>query len=416
MTTTQPTPPDTREIVLEVAGVTKRFPGVIANQDVSLKLHKGEILALLGENGAGKSTLMNIIYGLYHPDEGQILLKEREVKFASPREAIHSGIGMVHQHFQLIPVMTVAENVVLGEEKTVSGQEDAPPPDETAFAGAVRLMWGALWRVVTPFLAALVGVGLGYILFLFLLNFGIYLPNNPDFGQRRFQRLELFEKASLALGEYYQSHPVLTTILVWLPLVLGAVGGALTMVWLYRHARRTWHGRTLKLEYSAHRSVMDMAVSAILDWFGTVLNRLNRRRTARRVREISKQFNLEVDPDATIEKLPVGIQQRVEIVKALYRKAEILILDEPTAVLTPQEGRELFRIMKDLAAKGVSIIFITHKLKEVFAIADHIVVMRGGRVMGAAAPASMTEASLAAMMVGREVLLKVNKQPAQPAP
>ncbi len=254
---------NTKNVVLEVQNITKQFPGVLANDNVSMKLHEGEILALLGENGAGKSTLMNIIYGLYHADSGSVMLNGREVHFASPREAIHSGIGMVHQHFQLIPVMTVAENIVLGEEVTN----------------------------------------------------GIFL---------------------------------------------------------------------------------DMAEAA------------------RRVRELSEQHNLAVDPDALIEDLPVGIQQRVEIIKALYRDAQILILDEPTAVLTPQEVQELFKIMRNLAARGVSIIFITHKLKEVLAVAHRIVVMRGGRVVGTTTPQESTEASLAAMMVGREVLLRVEKSPAHP--
>ncbi len=254
---------DDREVVLEVRGITKEFPGVRANDNVDLTLHKGEILALLGENGAGKSTLMNIIYGLYHADAGTIRLKGREVRFVSPREAIHSGIGMVHQHFQLIPVMTVAENVVLGEEVT--------------------------------------------------------------------------------------------------------------------------DGLFLDIQEAAYR-----------------------------VRALSEQYNLAVDPDAIIEELPVGMQQRVEIIKALYREAEILILDEPTSVLTPQEVEELFKVMRNLAAKGVSIIFITHKLKEVLAVADRIVVMRDGAVVGSTTPAESTSESLAAMMVGREVLLRVEKGPAHP--
>jgi ABC-type uncharacterized transport system ATPase subunit len=252
------------DIVLETRDITKTFPGVLANDRVSIQLRRGEILALLGENGAGKTTLMNIVYGLYHADGGQVLLRGQPVHFASPREAIHSGIGMVHQHFQLIPVMTVAENVMLGAEVTR-------------------------------------GAGV-----------------------------------------------------------------------------------------------------------------LDRARASREVLELSREYGLEVPPDAIIEELPVGIQQRVEIVKALYRKAGILILDEPTAVLTPQESQELFRIMRDLASRGVSIIFITHKLKEVFAVATRIVVMRDGRVVGETTPDQASERSLAAMMVGREVLLRVEKGPAKP--
>ncbi|MBP6804029.1 MAG: ABC transporter ATP-binding protein [Chloroflexi bacterium] len=252
-------------VVLEAKGITKRFPGVLANDKVDLKLHKGEVLALLGENGAGKSTLMNMLYGLYHPDEGEIWIKGEHIALKNPRDAIDRGVGMVHQHFQLVPVMTVAENVMLGSEITSRG--------------------------------------------------GI----------------------------------------------------------------------------------------------------LARRKAENRVNELSQQYGLEVDPTAIVEDLPVGTQQRVEIIKALYRNADILILDEPTAVLTPQEANELFRIMRDLTAQGVSIIFITHKLKEVLAVADRIGVLRGGRMVGTAEPQTSTEASLAELMVGRSVILTVDKKKAQPA-
>lgn len=252
-------------IVLEARGITKRFPGVIANDHVSLCLRRGEILALLGENGAGKSTLMNILYGLYHQDEGEILVNGHPVRVDSPHHAIKLGIGMVHQHFQLVPVMRVAENVMLGNEIT----------------------------------------------------------RGPFF--------------------------------------------------------------------------------------------LDRRRAAAQIRTISQQYNLEVDPEALVADLPVGAQQRVEIVKALYRNADILILDEPTAVLTPQESDELFRVMRTLVDQGKSIIFITHKLREVLHVADRIMVLRNGRVVGETTPAQSTQDQLAAMMVGREVLLQVAKTPAQPA-
>ncbi len=252
-------------IVLEAKGITKQFPGVLANDKVSLMLRRGEILALLGENGAGKSTLMNILYGLYRPDEGEIWIKGEQAALHSPGDAIARGVGMVHQHFQLVPVMTVAENVILGAEP----------------------------------------------------------------------------------------------------------GGAN----LY----------------------------------------LDRREANRRVRELSQQYGLSIDPTVEVEDLPVGLQQRVEIIKALYRNADILILDEPTAVLTPQEANDLFRIMHDLTERGVSIIFITHKLKEVLAIADRITVLRGGRVAGTADPKTSTEASLAELMVGRKVILQVDKDDAHPA-
>ena len=252
-------------IVLEAKGITKQFPGVLANDKVSLTLRRGEILALLGENGAGKSTLMNILYGLYHPDQGEIWIKGEQVTLHSPGDAIARGVGMVHQHFQLVPVMTVAENVILGAEPAGSGLH------------------------------------------------------------------------------------------------------------------------------------------------------LNRREANQRVRGLSQQYGLSIDPTVEVEDLPVGLQQRVEIIKALYRNADILILDEPTAVLTPQEANELFRIMHDLTERGVSIIFITHKLKEVLAVSDRIAVLRGGRVAGTADPKTSTEASLAELMVGRKVILQVDKDEARPA-
>lgn len=250
--------------VLELKDITKRFPGVLANDHVDLDLYKGEILALLGENGAGKSTLMNVLYGLYDPDEGEVWIKGEKIELEGPRDAIDHGIGMVHQHFQLVPVMTVAENVVLGSE-------------------TVR-----------------------------------------------------------------------------------------------------------------------------------ALDRLDQKLARQKVHDLSQQYGLEVDPRAVIENLPVGMQQRVEIIKALYRKADILILDEPTAVLTPQEANELFRVMRDLSARGVSIIFITHKLKEVLAVADRIGVLRRGRMVGTVMPDEATEQSLAELMVGREVILQVDKSEAHP--
>lgn len=249
--------------VLEARNVTKIFPGVVANEDVNLTLHKGEILALLGENGAGKSTLMNIIFGLYHPTHGEILVNGAPVLMRSPRDAIKLGIGMVHQHFQLVPVMTVTDNIMLGDESIKNGL-------------------------------------------------------------------------------------------------------------------------------------------------------LDRRTVAARIRELSQRYGLEVDPDAVVEDLPVGVRQRVEILKALYRNAKILILDEPTAVLTPQEIEGLFEVMEALRRQGESIIFITHKLKEVLRIADRIMVLRGGRVVGEADPKTATQQQLASMMVGREVILTVDKGPANP--
>lgn len=251
-------------VVLEARNITKRFPGVLANDRVDLSLHEGEILALLGENGAGKSTLMNIVYGLYHADEGEVRIDGEPVHLASPRDAIERGVGMVHQHFQLVQPMTVAENIILGAEVT---------------RGPLML----------------------------------------DLPEAR-----------------------------------------------------------------------------------------------RRVSALSGRHGLAVDPDAIIEEIPVGVQQRVEILKALYRRARILILDEPTAVLTPQEIRDLFGVMRGLVALGHSIIFITHKLREVLEVAHRIVAMRDGRVVGEAKPEESTQSSLAEMMVGRKVILQVPKGPAHP--
>ncbi len=251
---------------LELHGITKRFPGVIANEGIDLSVEPGEIHGLLGENGAGKTTLMNVLYGLYRPDEGDVLLDGRKVVFHDPGDAIEAGIGMVHQHFMLVPVFTVTENVMLGVEATR----------------------------------------------------------------------------------------------------------------------------------------------------GPLAQRLDLPTARQRIVEISRQHNLQVDPDALVENLPVGVRQRVEIIKTLYRRSDVLILDEPTAVLTPQETDELFEVMRSLKSSGTSIIFITHKLNEVLAIADRITVLRRGRVVGTTTPAQASMQSLATMMVGRPVELEVDKGPAHP--
>src|SRR5512136_283526 len=258
-------------LALQASGITKRFPGVLANDHVSFDLEKGEIHALLGENGAGKSTLMNILYGLYQPDEGEIRINDKLTRITSPHDAIAQGIGMVHQHFMLVPPLTVTENIMLGQESVTAASK---------FLGGLSV--------------------------------------------------------------------------------------------------------------------------------------LDRRTVAARVRELSHQYGLDVDPDAYVKDLTVGAQQRIEIVKALYRNAKILILDEPTAVLTPQEADDLFVIMRELTRRGVSIVFITHKLKEVLAVADRITAMRRGQVVGTTTPAETDEHKLAAMMVGREVILTVEKAPAKP--
>jgi ABC-type uncharacterized transport system ATPase subunit len=244
---------------LEMRGITKRYPGVVANDHIDLDICRGEIHALLGENGAGKTTLMNVLYGLARPDEGQILLDGAEVDITGPSDAIARGISMVHQHFMLVPVLSVAENVVLGSE--------------------------------------------------------------------------------------------------------------------------------------------------------TMANRLflDRGQASKRIGELAARFGFELDPEAKVGSLSVGQQQRVEILKALYRQAQILVLDEPTAVLTPQETEEVFGLLRRLAQDGRSVIFISHKLYEVLEVADRITVIRRGKVIGERDPASTTEEELAELMVGREVQLTVDR-------
>src|SRR5215208_4429888 len=252
------------EPILELRSITKRFPGIVANDGIDFDLRRGEAHALLGENGAGKSTLMNVVFGLYQPDEGEIRVKAEPVSMKSPRDAINHGIGMVHQHFMLVPVMTIAENIALANAPTHAGV------------------------------------------------------------------------------------------------------------------------------------LLDMDAAE------------------KRVAELSRTFHFALDPRARIENITVGQQQRVEILKALDRNADILILDEPTAVLTPQEARELFGILETLKREGISIIFISHKLNEVLEIADRISVLRRGKLIETVPREGATEAGLARMMVGREVLLRVEKAPPEP--
>ncbi|GAB3665706.1 ABC transporter ATP-binding protein [Halopiger thermotolerans] len=252
------------DLAVHLDGITKRFPGVVANDDVDLRVERGTVHALLGENGAGKTTLMNVLYGLYEPEEGRVVVDGRERSFDSPRDAIDAGVGMIHQHFMLVDTMTVAENIALGNEPT--------------------------------------------------------------------------------------------------------------------------------------------------KWFGMAVDR---EQVEREVRDLCDRYGFDVDPQATVEDLSVGVQQRVEILKALFRGADVLILDEPTAVLTPQEVEGLYDVLDELTAQGKTIIFITHKLEEATHAADAITVLRDGESVGTVDPEHTTREELAERMVGREVLLEAESEPVE---
>lgn len=361
--------------ILEVRNVTKRFPGVLANDRVSFSLEQGEILAFLGENGAGKSTLMNILYGLYRQDEGEIEVRGQPAVIDEPNDAIALGIGMVHQHFQLVPVFTVAENIVMGTEPTRFSFSWRTMGIAAGLSALLFFVGGlfALENIGQALLAAVAGgaaVAVIYGLGLLLAYLARRLRFWPYFG--------IVGVASAA-------------VLVALDLGLGGANSVALSI-------------ALALLFAG-------ASYPALKVIGTALDR---RIASRRIQALSAQYGLAVDPEALIADMPVGIQQRVEIIKTLYREAEILILDEPTAVLTPQETEELFEIMHGLTGQGKSIIFITHKLKEVMAVADRIVVLRDGRVTGQTSPSETSEEELAEMMVGREVALVVDKGLASP--
>ncbi len=360
--------------VLQVRNATKRFPGVLANDHISFTLNEGEILAFLGENGAGKSTLMNILYGLYTPDEGEIEIRGQKVSIEDPNDAIGLGIGMVHQHFQLVPVFTVAENIVMGTEPT-RPSFSWRTLGIAGVAASVLCLVGAVFTLDNAFqwlLAALTGgVAVAGILALMILL--------SWFARLRFR----FYFPITAVGG--------AAFLAALASVLGAAG-----------------------------QIPFLVLAAIL--FGlasypaiqVIMTAVDRQKAAQRIHELSELYGLAVDPNVLVENIPVGVQQRVEIIKTLYREADVLILDEPTAVLTPQETEELFQIMHSLTDQGKSIMFITHKLKEVMAIADRVIVLRDGRLVGERTPKDTSAEELAEMMVGREVELVVEKGPASP--
>lgn len=360
--------------ILEATNISKRFPGVLANDQISFSLNQGEILAFLGENGAGKSTLMNILYGLYAPDAGEIHVRGAKVTIQEPNDAIKLGIGMVHQHFQLVPVFTVAENIILGTEPVRFSFSSRTLGLLSGAAALLFFVGGVFsqshvgqWLVTS--VAGAASVAALYALF-FLLGF-------------------------LSRFRFWLYVPIVAA---------GSIASLVGVAWYLKIGHRLPLLVSLALLFT-------LASYPALRVITTALDRLT---AAHRIRTLSSQYGLAVDPNALIADLPVGMQQRVEILKTLYREAEILILDEPTAVLTPQETEELFQIMRGLVKQNKSIIFITHKLKEVMAVADRIIVLRNGRVMGETTPAQTSEAELAEMMVGREVALVVEKGPASP--
>jgi ABC-type uncharacterized transport system ATPase subunit len=362
--------------ILEMHNITKRFPGVLANDRISFSLGQGEILAFLGENGAGKSTLMNVLYGLYAQDEGEIQVRGTPVDIQDPNDAIGLGVGMVHQHFQLVPVFTVAENIVMGTEPTRFSFSWKALGLVGGAAALLFFVGGifALNSVAQWLLAAVVGGAATAGIYSLIILLG--------FLSRRLRFRLYFPLVALASG----------ALSVVLALILEA---------------------TPRIPLLIFWALLFAAVSYPV--LKVVATALDRRTAARRIRDLSAQYGLAVEPEALIQDLPVGVQQRVEIIKTLYREAEILILDEPTAVLTPQETEELFEIMRGLVAQGKSIVFITHKLKEVMTIADRVIVLRNGRVTGETTPAQTSEEELAEMMVGREVALIVDKGPASPS-
>lgn len=360
--------------IIEARNITKRFPGVLANDNVSFSLNKGEILAFLGENGAGKSTLMNILYGLYSSDEGEIKVRGEPLDIRGPSDAIDLGIGMVHQHFQLVPVFTVAENIVMGTEPT---QFPFSWLTLGLFSGVVALLsfFGSMVELsgLTKWLlAALTGGGIAALFYLAIFALG-WLSR---------KKALIYISIISALG------------------ILGVIIQSLT----------PWASGKIPLQVF----VALLFAMASYPFFRVLTTAIDHHAAVKRINELSEQYGLTVDPNMLTENLPVGVQQRVEILKTLYREADILILDEPTAVLTPQETEELFEIMQTLVDKGKSIIFITHKLKEIMSFADRVIVLRNGRVTGETIPAESSQEELAELMVGREVNLVAEKGTASP--
>ncbi len=335
---------------VELESIDKTFPGdVQANKDITLRIEKGEVHGLLGENGAGKSTLMNILYGLLRPDRGRIVINGEVVDLFSPHDAIVKGVGMVHQHFKLIPPLTVTENVVLGLE---------PKPNRPTRAGSGMMILLSAFAVMLmslflPLTLALVGTA------SFLITIGILY----------------FLITRFTFTHELETEPS------------GIAGNVVKLLIKI--------GQTLKrlIDYTQPIGFGD---------------------AAKRIKEISDENGLHIDPYAKIQDISVGLQQRVEIIKTLYREAEILILDEPTSVLTPHEVDELFETLEQFRKAGKTIILITHKLREPMALCDRITVLRDGQLVGTVNREDTSAEELARMMVGRSVVFRVEKTPAIP--
>ncbi len=339
---------------VELENISKTFPGgVEANKDITLRIKEGEVHGLLGENGAGKSTLMNILYGLLSCDTGRIKIRGEEVHLTTPEDAIVKGVGMVHQHFKLVPPLTVTENVMMGSEPR------DPEPD-------MRMRYG------------LIAISLIAILLAYL--------NMDIIG------------ATVATVVYF----------VILVLAFEALG---ILKWIHLRfvaAQEKRTGRSAQF-VGIFTSIFGYLRYAILN-----MTSIGFSEAKEKIKRIAEENGLTIDPEAKVADISVGLQQRVEIVKALYREAEILILDEPTSVLTPQEVDELFLTLNKFRDSGKTIILITHKLREPMALCDRISVLRDGELVGTVDKKDTSPEQLAQMMVGREVVFRVEKPPASP--
>ncbi|MCF2137652.1 MAG: ABC transporter ATP-binding protein [Candidatus Thorarchaeota archaeon] len=339
---------------VELENISKSFPGgVQANKNITLQIKEGEVHGLLGENGAGKSTLMNVLYGLLGKDAGRIVIRGEEVTLRSPEDAISRGVGMVHQHFKLIPTLTVTENVMLGAEPSASKIGKDSLFILVILAFSVIVFAGYFHGILT----SMILLGVIILLILISLRMNAWLSNVHN-------RIISKQKTSSGLKAR-----------IW-----GAIASTI------------------------------LAIKAIF----LSLRPLGYDEARKKIMEVAKANGMEIDPDAKVQDISVGLQQRVEIIKALYRNAEILILDEPTSVLTPQEVDDLFETLKQFRDSGKTIILITHKLRETMALCDRISVLRDGELVGTVNKTDTTPEELAQMMVGRPFVFGLEKEPARP--